>query len=73
MFKHICIYIYSINILCMHIFVFKILSTGVITVKFVKEAMYERLVENFSKQFTRMAKFSAMSVSRCNSQPKVWG
>lgn len=43
----------SVNSLCMYIMVLKILSTVVVTIKFVKEAVYEWLVEDFSfKPFT---------------------
>lgn len=43
----------SVNSLCMYILVLKILSTGVVTIKFVKEAECEWLVEDFGfKQFT---------------------
>lgn len=43
----------SASSLCIYILGLKILSNGVITVKFMKEAMYEGLIEDFCfKQFT---------------------
>lgn len=43
----------SVSSLCVYILVLKILSNGVITIKFVKGAMYEGLVEDFCfKQLT---------------------
>lgn len=42
----------SVSSPCMYILVLKIVSNGVITIKFVKEAIYEGLVEDFCfKQF----------------------